>query len=243
MPITKIGCRWRNGFQEFYSLDGSDVEVVDVMAPIKMFHDFNGPAVDNTNDFNVAAVNGGTATSVDGFMILLTGAADDDNVEVATDLVFQAQYGCVLEARLRSDDVLQQSYFVGFTDAITEGADLLPIDYSTGGALLTTASDAAGFFQCSDNGADIMCGSVIANTDSTPQDTGTDAVIAALHTYRVEIDTAGNAKYFFDGVYVGTDTLAVTTTDPLCAYVGNITRHGSANTVDVDYIRAWGGRQ
>jgi len=245
MPITNIKSRWRQGFLEFTSTEGDDIEVVNAMAPVKYFLEFNGPAIDTTNDVNQTAIGAGAITTVDGLGTITTAAGDDDNVEIASDLVFKAGYGCVCEARIRNDDIAGQGYFFGFSDAITEGADSLPIDYSGGaGALVSDADDCAGFFMDPDKtDASIMCGSTIATTASTPIDTGTDAVNATWHTYRVELDTAGNAYYYFDGAYVGTDTLAITTTDPLCVYLGTINREGFANTLDVSYIRAWGGRQ
>ena len=45
-------CRWLGGIQEFfwYSSTASEIELVHVNAPIFIKDDFNGPAIDNTND-------------------------------------------------------------------------------------------------------------------------------------------------------------------------------------------------
>ena len=242
MPATKIKCRWRYGFQEFY--DAASGEVVSVNAQVQKFDDFNGPAVDNTNDWNVTAVNGGTVTSVDGFGILTSGGADDDNVELASDLIFNGTSGAVAECKLRNDDVLKQSFFFGFTDAITEGADLIPLDFSNGGAYLSTASNAAGFVLDTDktaNGDTLFCCSVMTNTDTTPVTTGIVPVISTL--YRLRVAISGTTAYFWvNDVFITSIASSITAATPLCVYLGTINREIAANTLDVDYIRAWGGR-
>ena len=242
MPVTNMKCRWRYGMQEFY--DTTSGEVVGVNAQVVKFDDFNGPAVDNTNDWNVTAVNAGTVTSVDGFGILTSGGADDDNVELASDLIFNGTSGAVAECKLRNDDVLKQSFFFGFTDAITEGADSLPIDFSNGGALQTDASNAAGFVLDTDktaNGDTLFCCSVMANTDTTPVTTGVVPVISTL--YRLRVAISGTTAYFWvNDVFITSIASSITAATPVCVYLGTINREVAANTLDVDYIRAWGGR-
>ena len=46
--LTNISSRWCNGVLEFY--DTRTLETVDVQAPVKLFDDFVGAAVDTTND-------------------------------------------------------------------------------------------------------------------------------------------------------------------------------------------------
>jgi hypothetical protein len=242
MAIANIKSRWRYGRLEFY--DSVSGEVVDILAQNRLMDDFNGPAIDNTNDWNVTAVNAGTATADGGFMILTTGIADDDNVEVASELVFSGTGHAIAECKLRNDDVLKQSFFFGFTDAITEGADLIPLDFSNAGAYLSTASNAAGFVLDTDktaNGDTLFCCSVMANTDTTPVTTGYVPLISTLMRLRVEvIDTT--AYYWVNNVFITSIASSVTAATPLCVYLGTINREGAANTLDVDYIRAWCNR-
>ena len=199
-------CKWLSGIQEFFwwSSTASEIETVQAHAPVFINFDFNGPAVDDTNDVNVTIVNFGAATADAGFAILTTGNADDDNVEVATEIVFAADQYAVCEARVRTDDAANQGFFFGFTDAITAGADLLPIDYSNAGALVTTASDAVGFVQDPDNGVvddiSLMIAAVANDVDTTPIDTGTNMVNGVLHTLRLELLDTGVVKYWVDGV-------------------------------------------
>jgi len=242
MPVTNIKSRWRHGRLEFY--DNVSGEVVDILSQVKVMDDFSGPAVDTVNDWNLTLVNFGTATAVDSFMTLTTGVADDDNMELASDLIFSGTNHAIAECKLRNDDADKQAFFFGFTDAITAGADLIPIDYSNAGALVSTAANAAGFVSDSDqttNAELLMCVGVQANTDVTPVTTGLTPTDGLLMRLRVEIiDTT--AYYWVNNVFITSITSAVTAATPLCVYIGSINREGAVNTLDVDYIRAWCNR-
>ena len=246
MPVTKIGSRWRWGFQEYY--DTATGRVVDVKAPVHIFDDFNGLEVDTVNDWNESIVNLSTTTADAGWMTLTTGAADDDDHDVASELIFNGTNICVMEARLRNDDVAKSCVCIGFTDAISEAADTLAVTFD-GDALVTTASDAAVFFHDSDTTGDTwraVC--VDTDTEGTPIDTTITPVNAQIQNIRIAIDASGYAYFWFSTgtaalEYLGADkTVGVTPGTSLCAYVGYITREGFVNTCDVDYIRAWGGK-
>lgn len=238
--------RWSNGFLEYYD-SGSD-DHIPAGASIYVYDDFTGPAIDTTNDWNFDSVNSGAvaySSALGGVARVTTGAADNDDCEIATGLVFQAQYGCVMEARIADNDADKTCFCVGFTDAISEGADTLAITFDSN-ALVTTASDAAMLVHDHDyagTSAYVQLVTVKADTDGTPVASTTTVADGVYHVYRVEIDTAGNVKGYIDGELVGTVSEAITTTDQLCAYVGFI-NHGeaAANTLDIDYIRAWGNR-
>ena len=247
MPVTNIGSRWNYGFLEFY--DKTRNHTVDVEAPTKLFFDFNGPAIDSTNDLNVTTV-GGTMTSVNGWMTMTTSAVDDDNNEVATELLFQAENICVMEARLRNNDATNSAVFVGFTSAITAGADSLPI-FGQGDALNTVAVDAAGFYHDADRttaGNLWRAATVDTNVDGVEVDS-TAPVNSQIENFRIALDENGYAYFWHSSgtnelEYIGSDILVgVTPTVSLCAYVGNINRAaGNAETCDVDFIRVWGGK-
>jgi hypothetical protein len=181
-------------------------------------------------------------------MTLTTGGADDDDHEVASELVFNGTNFCVMEVRLRNDDVANSAVCVGFVDAIAYGADTLAVTDDSD-ALVTTAADAAVFFHDKDTTGDTwraVC--VDTNADGTEIDTGVTPVNGQLQTFRIAIDDNGYAYFWYatgTGVltYLGADTtIGVTPGTALCAYVGYITREVAVNTLDVDYIRAWGGR-
>jgi hypothetical protein len=237
--FTIIG-DWRNGLLEY--LNSSTKSVVDVIAPVSIFNDFLGPAVDTTNDLTFAAVNSGAiarTAGAGGIARITTGAADDDDADLATPLNFLASKGCSLEVRLAPNDVAGTAFNVGFSDATGEAADLIAITYS-GTTLTSTASDFAGFFHDADATTDVIrTVAVKGDTDGTVTSTGVAAADATYATYRVDINPSGDVSYFLNGKHIATEDAAITTTAPLCAYVAVINREGAANTLDVDYIRAW----
>lgn len=241
--ITKISPRWVNGMIEFY--DSVNFQTVDVMAPIKKFDHFTGPAVDSTNDWTVAGVNGGTAAinvAVGGHLRITTGGADADDVDVASEIIWEASKNCVCEARIAQNDADGTAFCFGFTDAKGEAADTLPIMYS-GSTLASAASDCAMWFQDPNATTDLYrCVAVKANTDGTvtavPAATATPAD-GTFHIFRVEINSDGDCSFWMDGVHYATESTGITTTTDLCVYVGLINRETAVNTADVDFINAW----
>ena len=246
MAVTNVGSRWRHGFLEFF--DTVTNRVIDAKAPVTKFDDFLGLAIDSTNDWNVAAVNGGTATADAGWMILTSGAANDDNVEVASELTFNGTNSIVFEARLRNDDVANSAVCVGLVDAITYGADQLAISYA-GDTLVTNASDGACFFHDTDTTTDTwraVC--VDSDTNGAILDTTVTPVNSQIQNFRIRINASGFCDFWFSTgtaalEHLGEDILiGVTPGTSLCAYVGYMTRETAANTCDVDFMRVWGGK-
>ena len=243
MPVTRIKSRWVNGMQEFY--EESTGEIVDVNAPVKLFDDFSGLAVDTTNDWNVDAIGAGAATVVAGLggrMRLTTAAADDDDLDVASLLVFEAAKCCACEARIAQGDVLKTAFNFGFADATGYAADTIACMWSAG-ALTSTAPDCAVWLADSDSTTALYrCVAVANNVDGTvtavPAATAVP-VIGTFHTYRVELNGAGDCSFYFDGKFIYKESAGITTTDDLCVYVALINREAFVNTLDVDYIKAW----
>ena len=222
------------------------VEVLAPMAAVVRFDDFLGKALNATNDWTVAGVNAGTAAinvAVGGHVRITTGAADDDDVDFASDLVWEAQKACSLEVRIANNDVDMVAFNVGFADATGYGADLIAMMLATT-VLTSTAADFVGFLWDPDADTDtIRLVAVKNNVDQPVLDTGkvlTDGLFTVL---RVDVDALGNADFYVDGIHKGTLLRCITVTDDLCIYIAMI-NHGeaAANTVDVDYIKAWQNR-
>ena len=223
--------------------DASTHETVDMVSHTYLYDDFIGVASDVTNDWNSSIVNSSTflvvAGAAGGVGRITTGALDDDDHDVATPLVFKAANACCMEARITTADIANTAMFIGFSDAITTAVDLIPMTYATT-TLTTTAANAAGFFTDKDATTNrLMACTVKANVDGTLVEAGTLPVDAAYHIYRVECDSDGNVYFYYDGALVGTQLLGITTSTALCAIVSLINREGSANTLDIDYIRVW----
>lgn len=237
MPLRS---KYENGYQRFF--ESSTGETFDVMAPVKIIDDFVGEAVDTTNDYVFAAVNSGAITTVaatGGMARITTGAADNDDADLATELVYKASKGCSVEARIAQNDADGTAFNFGFSDAKGEAADLIAVTYS-GTTLTSTATDCAVFFQDPDATTDLIRAvAVDTDVDGTVRSTATAPVDAAFHTYRVDINSDGDVSFWFDGAHLSTESAAITITVALCVYIAVINREEAANTLDIDYIRAW----
>jgi len=215
---------------------------------VEQFEDFLGTAVLATNEWVWSAVNSSTVAQsgvANGAALLTTGAADDDDQDLAGGIVWTARNACGIEIRMAATDVSAAAFCIGFSDAVGEAADKVAIDFSNSGALVTTATNAVCFVLDPDKTADkthVFLTSVKADTDGTPVDTGVIPVASTYYTYRLELDSAGNVQAYIDGNSVGSLSAAITTSTALCPYIGVINREGAANTWNVDYIWTWQNR-
>ncbi len=217
-------------------------ESVTTLAPVVLDDDFIANAL-STALWTVAGVNSGTcasSTGVGGLATITTGDADDDDVDVASEIVFNSGKACGCEARVRINDVSGTAFNFGFSDAKGEAADAIAATYS-GTTLTSNATDCALFFHDPDATTDAFRTVAVSNdTDGTVDTiTSTSPGDADWHIYRVQSDTSGNVDFYFDGVSQGTANSGLRSAVNLCVYLGAINREATGNTVDVDYIRAW----
>jgi hypothetical protein len=241
---------YRNGVLVFYD-KGSD-ETIYPMARVKYYEEFTqtdtfGGYVSGatpTSHLTFTGVNGAEFTIVsatDGESRMTTGSADDDNVELATELVWRASQSITAEARIKLSTTALGFNF-GFSDAITEGADDLAFEVDVDGATGTSnASNAALIVSDGDQTSNLIRGiAVDSDTDGTLTSSGISAD-TEWHLYRVEINTDGDVSFWVDGDHFYTAESAITLNAPLCVYMGAINRNSSAgaSTMDVDYIWAW----
>tara|TARA_R100001244_G_scaffold72018_1_gene58247 strand:- start:666 stop:1475 length:810 start_codon:yes stop_codon:yes gene_type:complete len=181
------------------------------------------------------------AGGIGGVARLTTGNAGSgvaaDAVTVNGALQWQASNdNLVFETRIKHSRITNAYTFVGFTDVAT-GVEA-PVTLS-GTTFTTNASDAVGWMFDTAATTDTwrMVG-VAANTDATEQDSAASPVAADYETLRVEIDVLGVAKFFRNGLPVGTAmTGALTPATDLCpvVYTSNLSGTDSY-TLDVDYI-------
>ena len=235
-------------------------EGVPVGSQVVLYDDFITPITAHTADaavmnsavpWNFSIVNSSTLTDVNvagatGCARITNGNADDDDSDLASALCFYAACEPTIEVRAANNDVDQLAHCIGFSDAISEGANTIAFTYSLA-ALTSTATDGACFLHDPDATTDaIYCVSVNNDTDGTTTTSGSAAADGTFNTYRIHIDSAGNAYFYLDGSLVYTEALAVATSAILCAYVAVI-EHPSAgaaeDTFDIDYIRVWAKRK
>ena len=240
--------RYVNSEYRRFLVDTSTGETIDADYAVKLSDDFICKAVNATDTWNVTLTNSGTvaySAASGGTALFTTDTGNDDELELTSGLCFMSNKAPIFEAKFAATDVLKGAFALGFSDATSETDDVIAIDFSNAGALVTTASDAALFVFDPDKtagGTHVWLCAVKGDTDATPVDTGFVPVTGVAAIYRLELDDLGNVKGYINGNYVGTIATCITITDPLCTYVGTINRETEANTWTLDYIRAWQDR-
>ncbi len=221
------------------------------------YDDFDGKAIDNTNHYTVAGVNGGDATvTVPHMMTVKTGGANNDDTEVAMGIEWYPSRNAIMEVRFRIDDVDETGINIGFADATGYSTDEIAMMYATAtltaaatnfvGILHDAAASTSNIYAVSINGG--SAGDVIDST-SAPTD-------AKLYTVRIELvdnGTTVDAVFYLNvngkaidpiNDYIGDELDAVARTTPLCPYIAIINHdEGAANDLDVDYLKVWQDRR
>lgn len=169
-------------------------------------------------------------------------------VQLSRGLNWKASMGdLIFEARVKTGIITNIAIYIGFTDQVS--ALEMPIN-SAGGAhtITTNCTDGCGFlFDTADSStAQWLLTGVANDVDATVQ-SGLGAAGAALApvadtyaTFRIGIDTSGNARFFYNGNQVGslmsgavTPTIALT---PVIAAFNRTTSNGATTIVTADYI-------
>ena len=215
---------------------------------VVMFDDFLGDVIadqwgllegTDSATTNAAILAGG----IGGVLQITTGDAGTglaaDMAQIVQALQWQASNGnLVMEARLKLSAITTCYVFVGFTDlAATLEA---PIESAGSNDTLTSnASDAVGFMfdtrMATDNWWLV---GVKANTDATHQNMGAAPVADTYATFRVEVSSAGEATFYYNGAQVGTAMANALTaaTDLTPTINASKTAVTASMTVDVDYV-------
>lgn len=244
-------------FQEGASKTGNIEGRPSYKNQIVFYDDFVTKAIDTSYDYTVAGVNSGTATiTTPHAMRLTTGAADNDDIDVALQVGFYGKYNCCLEARFCLGDADKTACNIGFSDETGEAADQIAITVSTG-TVTSNASNFAGFVYDAADTNDYLYGfAVNADSDGTLVSSASTPTDTKQYTVRVELidnGTTCDALYYVNtsgkeidpaNDYIGSELDAVARATALCPYIALI-NHGesAANTMDVDYIKIWSDRQ
>ncbi len=245
--MSKIHSDYGNGRLRFY-MSTSD-ETCKVIAPTYFYDEFT----DDTMATDQWALSEGTTSTgsataaitaaAGGLVRITTTTEDNDDACLAGEIVWNPAKGCGCEARIRLNDVSGSAFNFGFSDAKTEAADKIACTYS-GTTLTSNATDCALFFHDPDATTDYIYACTV--------DTGTDGTVIASttlmdtdaewHIYRIEMDSTGNVDFYLDGNMIGRSDQDLDGAIDLCLFLGFINRESAANTMDVDYVRAWQGR-
>lgn len=167
-----------------------------------------------------------------------TGYAADAEQITQNDKFWQASNGrLVLQTRLKLSAITTCYAFIGFTDNTALEA---PITSAASADTLTTnATDAVGFmFDTRMTNDTWWLVGVDTDVDATAQNTTYAPVADTWATFRVELDTSGNATFFYNGIQVGTrmaDALAPAA-DLTPVITVSKTSVAASMTADIDYI-------
>ncbi len=238
--MGKIHSDYKDGYIRFW--DSATYETVDVIAPITFRDDFTDDTL-ATDQWVVAGVNSGTCAievAAQGHARITTGDADDDDVDVAGEIVWNPAKGCCCEAKIRNNDVSGLAWNFGFSDAKGEAADKIACTLSSS-TLTSNAADCAMFVFDPDATTDnIYAASVDSDDESTIINTSTTSADAEWNVLRVEIDSTGNVDFWINGAHAGRadQSVGVSSAD-MCLYIGAINRETTGNTLDIDYVKAW----
>lgn len=194
----------------------------------------------------------GDATTHPG-VIGISGGTTDNAVELAGTRVCwkPSTMGPIIwEAKASFDGATTPAdgdFYFGLSDAVTE-ASSLPYVISAASALTTSApSDFVGFCYTSlaTSGALYAASgnnyigllTTKANVDTITATTKVKD--SSLHTYRIEVEAAGHARFYYDGTHVGTVASATTAATALTPYLCAVAKASHAHTASVRSIGIW----
>lgn len=225
-------------------VQGSDYKISAPFLHNEFFDDFLGRVLDANKWLALTGTDGSNSPVINlqngGVVRLTTGAGSTHTMAVnGSQFVSSRNWlasngGLRVEFRLGKISALtSQSICFGLTDAITLAAPFTRTTVTT----TANATNAACFLQDAAS-TNTKLYAVSVNAGGTAQSTALniDVDTAAFHTYRIEIDAAGNANFYVDGALVAQQLLAVATTFNACATVGMFSEATSGSqTLDVDY--------
>jgi len=228
-------------------------EILTVIAPYVFDEDFNRAVLDS-NMYDENGVNSGAITfpdSVFGKAIFTTGAADNDDLVLGTELSKisgNGSYG--FEITLRMRDVSGTSFFVGLADSATyDQADSVAFGVNgTTVVKMGNVAEAVGFVYDPDattdnvfgiNATGSVSGSLISSGTTANNTIPTDNSLVRV---RLEVDANRKAFFYVNNQSLGQTTTVTTAAAQLYPYIGVINREGSANEVVVERMIYWSKR-
>ncbi len=202
--------------------------------------------IGNLAAISVSAGNGTTVTVVDepgGVVSLTTHSDDNDNVALHCGMFKPADGGCWMEARFKAAVVTTPAIFCGFFKTLAVTTPVMAIEYAT--TVQTTASTAVGMLYDIDATTDVwyaVAGDATTAATGSPVAATTAAVADTWDVVKVEIGADGDGYCWLNGKLIKKFDNFCTTTDVFHAVLMLENRSGAANTIEVDYFYAEGGR-
>lgn len=160
-----------------------------------------------------------------------------NGVQLTGRLNWRPNKGCFeWEARVALSQITTIAVFIGLTDQ--HAALEMPFTLAAGDALTSNATDAAGVLFDTDADTDRwwLVG-VAADVDAVKQDSAVAPVAGVFETWRVELDTSGAARFYRNGVLIGTAMASACTPSVLLTpVIAAFTRAAASANIDVDRL-------
>lgn len=211
---------------------------------VHLFDHFVGAAL--AGEIAGVAENSGTAAvkvGIEGGACeITTGTSDGNRAHLSAGLNWRADRGGLyFEARVKNvTAVTTRALFIGLTDTVAQEN---PIELGASQAITSTATDAVGFVFDTGATTDVWyLAGVNTDVDATLVTLaypGAASVAPAADTWDVfgiSVNKDGDAEFFYNGIYVGRISEAVSPDVLLTPHVGIETRTTAAATAYVDYI-------
>ena len=228
----------------------------------EVFDDFLDAAIDTTNNWIVFAGSDGDATAAatvagvpEGQVLMGSGGAGSTNDGSVLSLILLSQGSLVslgttvFETRVSFDQLTGTSWNFGLSDVLAEATERSMFTVNSGtvadGGL--TVTNAVSFAFSSDATATTSwqtCNENAGTINATENALSTGPTADTYAVLRIEVDSAGNAKFFIDGEWVYTKLLAVATTALLIPFIGGNSADDAdvATDVSIDYVYFSGAR-
>lgn len=213
----------------------------------ELYDDFVGPVLSTFNWLVYKGSDGGAAfpaiaVANDGTVALTTSSGGASTMAVNgaqlnSSLNWKAvNGGLIFEARVNLSSLASTAAFIGFTNESTS-LQMPANSAGSGNTITQTANDAVGFlFDTANTAQTFFLVGNAAGVAATPQVLANAPVASTYNVLRIELGTDGSAKFYIDGVMVGTVmTGAVTPTVALAPVFATFARTTAAKTLTVDY--------
>jgi len=217
---------------------------------VHFFDDFLGDTI-NLDNYVVNTDSGGTAFAINvqanGVIRATVDTTDNDISNIFGVVIYRSDSAGPLTIEVRAaliTSVADGEVFIGFSDA--SGTDENPITLSTADVMTSNATDAVGFAYTGGGTADWKMVSVANNSDGTVARANakgaTTPAAGTFQTFKITLNEDGDADYYIDGVYQGSEAVAVTST-VLLNFAVALQSGGTGRSLDIDYVEIHCGRR
>ena len=212
--------------------------------------DFLGDILkDEWGVFVSAGCTGALVAALNGTLVLTTVVTINFFAQISHQLNLNALHACGMEARIDVDLLADQQFMVGLCDALTYANGTPFDDYGIGAATpVVVAADSAAVIGIDQTISvpthpHLNACSTIGAVSRAATDSGIDPVPGTFIRLKIQLDAAGNARFYINDALFATHLLAVTPATPLTVLAVSRNSAGAVTgLMNVDYIKWWQNR-